>query len=269
MAAAGRDPGALPEDAALEVPPGRDHRRARPGGRAFIRSQGGEPVVPGLPRLPGLDLRLAELDGRARDPRRRTSCSRGDIISLDVGVDLRGLGRRRGDHGRRSATVSPATRAAARDDRGGAFAGGRAGAARQPPRRRLARGPAARRGARASRSSARSSATGSAATCTRTRRSPTSASPAAGPSSSQGMVLAIEPMVNAGGPRGPHRRRQLGRLLGRTARWPPTSSSPSRSPRTGPGSSPPGTWTERRSTPRPADVGPMKLWVATCPPVRV
>ena len=35
----------------------------------FIRSQGADARVQGLPRLPGLDLRLAQLDGRARHPR--------------------------------------------------------------------------------------------------------------------------------------------------------------------------------------------------------
>ena len=45
---------------------------------------------------------------------------------------------------------------------------------------------------------ARWSATASAATCTRTRRSPTSASPGAGPLLEEGMVLAVEPMVTAG-----------------------------------------------------------------------
>ena len=58
----------------------------------------------------------------------------------------------------------------------------------------------ARSRSRASRSSAPWSATGSAATCTRTRRSPTSASPARARELEEGMVLAIEPMVNAGGP---------------------------------------------------------------------
>ena len=35
----------------------------------YIRSQGATPGVQGLPRLPGLDLRLAQLDGRPRHPR--------------------------------------------------------------------------------------------------------------------------------------------------------------------------------------------------------
>ena len=38
--------------------------------------------------------------------------------------------------------------------------------------------------------------------------------PGKGPELEPGMVLAIEPMVNAGGPGRPGRRRQLGRLLG-------------------------------------------------------
>ena len=52
----------------------------------------------GLPRLPGLDLRLAQLDGRARHPR-RYELGRGDILSIDIGVDLDGWVADARDHG--------------------------------------------------------------------------------------------------------------------------------------------------------------------------
>ena len=45
-----------------------------------------------------------------------------------------------------------------------------------------------------------SSVTASARRCTRSRRLPTTGPPGKGPRLSEGMVLAIEPMVNAGGP---------------------------------------------------------------------
>ena len=62
-------------DAALEVPSRRHHGRARRGGRALHRLAGRRALVQGLPRLPRLDLRLAELDGRPRDPGRVRAAS--------------------------------------------------------------------------------------------------------------------------------------------------------------------------------------------------
>ena len=153
MAAAGDDPGPLPADArARRSAPGRHHRRARRGRREFIRSQ-------------GADARRsrATAASRARSAPRRTrwsstaspaptSSQRGDILSIDVGVTLRRLGRRRGASRSPSATVSPRRRAAARRrPRQSLFDGVEQCRAGQPPRRRLARGPGAGRGATASR----------------------------------------------------------------------------------------------------------------------
>ena len=49
----------------------------------------------------------------------------------------------------------------------------------------------------------------------------------------EGLALAVEPMVVAGEPWTARRRRRLDRRAPTTARWPRTSSTPSRSPRTG------------------------------------
>ena len=226
---------------ARQGPPGRHHRGARRGRREVHPLAGRRALLQGLPRLPGLDLRLAELDGRPRHPRARTSCgaatsSRSTSASTyegwvaDAAITVADRPDRRpsaeqlldDDPGRRSSPASsrcsPATTSATSRTRS-----------------------SARSSATASRSSAPSSATGSAARCTRTRRSPTSASPARARSSRRAWCCAIEPMVNAGGARRPDGRRRLGRLLRRTARSPPTSSSRSRSPPTARGSSRPGT----------------------------
>ena len=68
MAAAGRDPGPLPEDARGQGPRRGHDQGARRGRRELHPLAGRRARVQGLPRLPGLDLRLAELDGRPRDP---------------------------------------------------------------------------------------------------------------------------------------------------------------------------------------------------------
>ena len=54
--------------------------------------------------------------------------------------------------------------------------------------------------------------------------------PGTGPELKPGMTLAIEPMVNAGGPDVVHEAETGGRSAPPTARSPPTSSTPSRSP---------------------------------------
>ena len=215
MAAAGDDPGR----AACSMLRGQGPRRASPprsstrrprsssarraptpafkGYRGFPGSICASPnsmVVHGIPGPYELQARRHPLDRRRRDQGR--------------------LGRRRGAHRSRSAPVdarSPrklldVTAGVALRRRRAVPAGNHLGDVSHAVQR-------ARRGARASRSSARSSATGSAATCTRTRRSPTSASPGKGPLLEEGMVLAIEPMVNAGAPRGADGRRRLGDLL--------------------------------------------------------
>ena len=56
----------------------------------FIRSQGAEPAFKGYRGFPGSICASPELDGRARDPRGATGSSRGDILSVDVGVILDG-----------------------------------------------------------------------------------------------------------------------------------------------------------------------------------
>ena len=214
MAAAGADPGALPEDAALEGARRRHDRRARPGRRALHRLAGRDALVPRLPRLPRLDLRLAELDGRPRDPGRLRAPPRRHHLARRRRHQRR-LGRRRRDHGRRSARSCPPRASCSRPPRRRCFAGGRAGAARQPPRRRLARGPAAGRG-RGPLSIIRSLVGhGIGRDMHEDPQIPNYGEPGRGPELEPGMVLAIEPMVNAGGPRRPPRRRQLGRLLGR------------------------------------------------------
>ena len=84
-----QDPGPLPADAALQGPPRRHHRGARRGRREVHPVTGRGPLVQGLPGLPGLDLRFAQLDGRPRHPRPH-ELRRGDILSIDVGVTYEG-----------------------------------------------------------------------------------------------------------------------------------------------------------------------------------
>ena len=67
------DPGQDAESARRQGPPRRDHARARRGRREVHPLPGRRAGVQGLPRVPGLDLRLAELDDRPRDPRATTS----------------------------------------------------------------------------------------------------------------------------------------------------------------------------------------------------
>ena len=90
MAAAGEHPRPLPRDAAKEGAPGGDHGGARRGGRALHPLAGRRAGLQGLPRLPRLDLRLAQLDGGARHPGPLRAASRGDILSIDIGVILDG-----------------------------------------------------------------------------------------------------------------------------------------------------------------------------------
>ena len=104
----------------------------------FIRSQGAGAGLQGLPGLPGLDLRVAELDGRPRDPGAlRARAGRRDLDRRRR--DARRVGRRRGADlpgraGRRDRVE------ASGDDRAVAVRGRRPVSGRQPPRRRLPRG---------------------------------------------------------------------------------------------------------------------------------
>ena len=179
-----------------KIRPGVTTRRARRGRRAFIRSQGAEPAFKGYRGFPGSicaspnSMVVHGIPGRYR-------LARGDILSVDVGVVLDGWVA---DAARtsRSGRSRPVAHEAADGTEESLFAaveqcrpGNRLGDVSHAVQ-------TARRGRRASRSSARWSATASAARCTRTRRSPTSASPAAGRCSRRGWCSAIEPMVTAG-----------------------------------------------------------------------
>ena len=137
MAAAGADPRA--HDATCcegKVREGVTTRELDRGRRALHPLAGRDAGVQGLPRLPGLDLRVAELDGRPRHPR-PLPLERGDIISIDIGVDPRRLGRRRRAHvpGRPG---HPGRRASCSRSRGRRCSTPSSSARRQPPRRRLA-----------------------------------------------------------------------------------------------------------------------------------
>ena len=183
----GGDPGPLPADARAEVPARRHHRRARQGRRE---------VHP----LAGRRARRsrATAASRARSAPRRTrwwsTGSRGPTSCAAATSS-------------RSTSASP-TRAGSPTPRSPSRSGRQPEAAK-PARRRPATSlfdgveqarpgnrlgdvstrSSAGRGATASRSSAAWSATASAARCTRTRRSPTSASPGKGPELEEGMVL--------------------------------------------------------------------------------
>ena len=124
---------------------------------------------------------------------------RGDIISLDVGVTHEGWVA---DAAITVAVgeITPEARAAARDHQGLAVRRGRAGPARQPPRRRLARRPDG-----ASRPTDLSIIRslvghGIGRDMHEDPQVPNYGEPGRGPELEPGMVLAIEPMVNAGGP---------------------------------------------------------------------
>ena len=162
----------------------------------FIRSQGATPAFKGYKGFPGSicsspnDMVVHGIPGRFK-------LSRGDILRVDIGVVKDGWVA---DAARTFPVgdVSPVALKLLGRDRGRPVRRRRAVPRRQPAGRRLARRAEARRGGRACRSSSRSSATASAATCTRSPRSRTTAPPGKGVALEEGMVLAVEPMVNAG-----------------------------------------------------------------------
>ena len=127
----------------------------------------------------------------------RLRAARGDLLSIDIGVDQGRLGCRRGAPFPVGA-VTPVARKLLEVTQRLAVRRRRAVPARQPARRRLARHPGARRGRGPRGRALAGRPRRSAARCTRTPRSPTSASRAAGPVLEEGMVLAVEPMVTAG-----------------------------------------------------------------------
>ena len=211
--------------------PGVTTARARRGRRAVHPLAGRGAGLQGLPRLPGLDLRLAELDGRARHPGPYKLAARRHHLRRRRRRPRR-LGRRRRRARSRSARSRRSPRKLLEVTEALAVRRRRAVPRRQPPRRRLARGAGSASRPRASRSSARSSATASAATCTRTRRSRTSASRAAARCSRRAWCSPSSRWSPPGATRSGWAT-TAGRSTPRTARWPPTSSS--RSPITADG----------------------------------
>ena len=179
-----------------KVRPGRHHQGARRGRRALHPLPGRRAGVQGLPGIPRLDLRIAQLDDRSRHPgplqarpgRHPLDRHRRDPRWLGgrCRADVR---RGPGQPGRPEA--APGHRGVA-DGRRAAVSGRATGWATSGTPSRSTSRP------RACRSSARSSVTGSGARCTRTRRSPTTARPGTGVVLEEGMVLAVEPMVTAG-----------------------------------------------------------------------
>ena len=201
-----------------EDPAGRHHLGARRRGGEVHPLAGRHARLQGLPRLPGLDLLLAERHGRPRHP--------GALQALARRHPVRRHRRREGRLGRRRRPHLPGRRGrrdrleAARSDRG------------RPVRRRRrsaswaiasATSPTPSRptsSRAACPSSAPSSATASAATCTKSPRSRTTAPPARAPP-----YRGHGPRRRTNGqrrpPHGPHGRRRLGDLLpGRLPRRP-------------------------------------------------
>ena len=164
----------------------------------FIRSQDAVPAFKGYRGFPG-SICASPNSMVVHGIPGPYECQRGDVLSIDVGVVKDGWVADAAMTVPIGADLRGGDQAPRRDPRL-ALRRRRADAARQPPRRRLRRDPGARSRPRASRSSAPWSATGSAARCTKTRRCRTSARPGKGPVLEEGTVLAIEPMVNAGGP---------------------------------------------------------------------
>ena len=223
-----------------KIRPGVTHARARPGGREVHPLAGRRAGVQGLPRLPGLDLHLAQLDDRARDPRAlqaraaATSCRSTSAWSATAGWPTR-PGRSR------SGPITPIARKLLSDDRGVAVRW-----------RSSSAGPGNRLGDVSHAVQEHVEAAGLSIVRTLVGHG-------------IGRSMHEEPQIpnygepghrrparggdGAGGRADGHRRaprasgwaRTTGRSTPRTARWRPISSSRSRSPPTGPGSSPRGT----------------------------
>ena len=106
MAASGDDPGPLPADARRQGPRRGHHRGARRRRREVHPLPGRRAGLQGLPRLPGLDLRLAELDGRARHPGPLRAASAA-TCSRSTSASSRTAGSRTRRSPCRSAPISP------------------------------------------------------------------------------------------------------------------------------------------------------------------
>ena len=199
MAAAGDDPRPLPEDARARrrgpgSPPRSSTRRRRSSSARRAPSRPSRATAASRARSAPRPTRWSSTGSPGP-----TSCKRGDLLSIDVGVIKDGWVA----DAAMTVPIGPITAEAEQAARGDQGARSSPGSSRCAPATTSATSPprsSARSRPRASRSSAPWSATGSAARCTRSRRCRTSASPGEGPELEEGMVLAIEPMVNAGGP---------------------------------------------------------------------
>ena len=204
----------------------------------FIRSQGAEPAFKGYRGFPGSICASPELDGRPRHPGPVQARARRHPVDR----------RRRGLDGwvadaAITLPIGPVSPIAARlleVTTRGALRRRRAVPARQPPRRRLARGPEPRRGGRLL----------GDPLARRPRDRPRHARGPADPQLRRARHRARArgghgPGDRADGQRGRRTRSgwrpTTGRSTPRTARWRPISSTPSRSPPRGRGSSPRGT----------------------------
>jgi methionyl aminopeptidase len=166
----------------------------RPPSASSARGRGAD--VQGLPRLSRLDLRLAERDDRARDPR-ALPLKAGDIISIDVGVTLDGWVAD-------AARTFPWSRSAEQAQNLLRRPRSRCTPASPVPRgqphgRRLQRDPAVAEGAGLS--VVRSLVGhGVGRSMHEDPQVPNYGKPGKGPLLEEGMVLAIEPMTTAGRP---------------------------------------------------------------------
>ena len=165
----------------------------------FIRDHGGRPAFKGYRGFPATLCPSVNEEVVHAIPG-PTTLREGDIVGIDVGVEKDGYfgdAARTfavGEVGEREAKLLDACHARGAADRASRRRGPAIAWATSPTRSR--RTP--RR--TASRSCARWWDTGSGARCTRSRRCRTIGPPARGPRLMAGQVLAIEPMVNVGGP---------------------------------------------------------------------
>ena len=240
----GRHP--RPDDEAhrRQDPRGRQHRRARPGRRALHPLPGGRAVLQGLPRVPRVDLRLAQRDGRPRHP--------GSLPPRQGRRDQhrhrrhpRRVGRRRCGHVRRRRGRPPWPPSCWRSR---AARCSMAVEQCRPGNRLGDVSHAVQQIVEADGLSVVRSLVGHGIgrSMHEEPQIPNYGEPGKGPLLEEGMVLAVEPMTTAGRHMVRMGGRRLGDLLPGRVAWPPTSSSRSRSPPTGRGSSRPGT---RATTP--------------------
>ena len=179
-------------------------KKARPGvttaeldeaAEKFIRSQGAEPAFKGYRGFPGSicaspnSMVVHGIPGSYR-------LNRGDILSVDIGVVLDGwVADAAITHP--IGNVTPVAKRLLATTRGLAVRGRGTVRAGEPPRRRLARGPDARGGGRLQ----RYPLAGGPRNRPRHARGPqipNYGEPGTGPELEEGMVLAVEPMVNVG-----------------------------------------------------------------------